>query len=68
MKQRTMYIPPAPIIPHREIAMKWWLQLSPDEQKVHLKYCAEFIVGGSDRKPEDLTGREIEFIYMKKVI
>lgn len=43
----------------RSEAMKWWATLTPDDRKI---YCKAF--HGRERRPESLTGREIENMYV----
>ena len=42
---------------NRVLAMKWWSELSLNDKEVLMKGKFE------DRKPQSLTGREIEFLW-----
>lgn len=50
----------------RELALKWWRDLTNEEKFFEVVSGKELILGYPDRTPDSLTGREIEVLYKNK--
>jgi len=50
----------------REIAIKWWNNLTFTHKWEQIIKNKEHILGYPDRNPDSLTGREIEILYKNK--